>query len=98
MIPARKAPGIFSLFQDFLHGQNVFLHGEADIVPGEGQAVDALRASLIGGAGVVGQNADGGVPLVLREQGQKRGREADVQQKIPGGIRKAAGGIRWQSP
>ena len=42
----------------------------------------------------MGQNADGGVPLVLREQGQKRGREADVQQKIPGGIRKAAGGIR----
>ena len=57
-------------FQDFFYGQNVFLHGEADIVPGERQSVDALRASLIGGAGVVGQNAEGGVPLVLREQGQ----------------------------
>ena len=42
----------------------------------------------------MGQNADGGVPLVLREQGQKRGREVDVQQKIPGGVRKAAGGVR----
>lgn len=81
-------------FQDFFYGQNIFLHGEADIVPGERQPVDALRASLIGGPGVVGQNADGGVPLVLREQGQKCGREADVQQEIPGGVRKAAGGVR----
>ena len=81
-------------FQDFPHGQDIFLHGEADIVPGERQSVDALRASLVGWPGVVGQNADGGVPLVLREQGQKRGREADVQQEISGGVREAAGGVR----
>ena len=76
---------MLSFFQDFPHGQNIFHHGEADIVPGERQSVDALRASLIGGPGVVGQNADGGVPFALRKQGQKRGREADVQQKVPGG-------------
>ena len=81
-------------FQNFSHGQFVILHGEADVVPGKGQTVDALRASLIGGAGVVGQNADGGVPLVLREQGQKRRREANVQQEIPGGVREAADGVR----
>ena len=81
-------------FQDFFYGQNVSLHGEADIVPGERQSVDALRASLVGWPGVVGQNADGGVPLVLREQGQKRGREADVQQEVPGGVCEAAGGVR----
>lgn len=81
-------------FQDFPHGQDIFLHGEADIVPGERQSVDALRASLVGWPGVVGQNADGGVPLVLRKQGQKRGREADVQQESLGGIREAAGGVR----
>ena len=81
-------------FQNFSHGQFVILHGEADVVPGKGQTVDALRASLIGGAGVVGQYADGGVSLVLREQGQKRGRKVDVQQEIPGGIREAAGGVR----
>ena len=54
-------------FQDFFYGQNVSLHGEADIVPGERQSVDALRASLVGWPGVVGQNAEGGVPLVLRK-------------------------------
>lgn len=98
MIPARKAPGYSHFFRTSFTVRMFSSTVKRISYPGEGQAVDALRASLIGGAGVVGQNADGGVPLVLREQGQKRGREADVQQKIPGGIRKAAGGIRWQSP
>ena len=68
--------------------------GKTDIKASEGQAVDAVGVSLVGGAGVVGQNADGGFALICREQSKQVRREVHLQQKNRGSVRKAAGGLR----
>ena len=62
--------GIYSL-----NGQSVIHNFEADVESGEGQTVDPVGLSLIGGPGIVGENTDGGIPLVLRQDGEQPGRE-----------------------
>ena len=68
--------------------------GKTDIKAREGQAIDTVRISLVGGAGIVGQNTDGGFALICREQGKQVGRKVHLQQKVCGGVRKTAGGLR----
>ena len=71
-----------------------FSDGKADVKAGEGQAIDTVGISLAGGAGIVGQYANGGLLLVCRKNGQQMGREIHIQKKIRSSVRKATGSLR----
>lgn len=93
MIPARKAPGCCYFFRTSFYGQNIFLHGEADIVPGERQSVDALRASLIGGAGSWDRTPMAASRLSSGSRDRSAGGKLTFSRKSPA-VSVAAGGVR----
>ena len=76
---------------NFFHGQYVFSHFEADIESGEGQTVDPVRLALIGGAGIVGQDTDGGFLLIFRQNSQQVRGKLNLLEELSRGICKAAG-------
>ena len=71
-----------------------FSDSKADVKAGEGQAIDTVGVSLVGGAGIVGQYANGGLLLVCRKYGKQMGREIHIQKKIRSSVRKATGSLR----
>ena len=62
-------------FIDFYYGQSIAVYCKANVESGKCQSVNTSGFSLVRGAWVVGENADGSLLLVLGENIQQVGGE-----------------------
>ena len=79
MDPHGSAMRIISLWRHFCDSQNTIFHLKSDIVPRKGQPIGSLRVILIGGSGIVFQNADDRILFFKRDFLQKRFGEIHLQ-------------------
>ena len=80
--------------QDVLHHKQVVRHSETDLPPGKGEDIAPLRTVVVGGAGILGQDADEAVPQGGGDPLQKRRGKRDVK-GLPGmPVGESAGGLR----
>ena len=88
---AALPPGVFIYLSCFvcrhaLHrpdGEGIPVHGEADVDPGEVQAVYPLRIVLVGGAGVAGEHAGEGGRLSAGTRSSSSGRKSTARVAPP---------------